>query len=193
MLVKLTIREEINIVTIKTSRLEIRNFRTDDWRDLQEIIISKETSEYAIYDHQFPTSENEIKGITEWFSKGDNFLAVCELACNKVIGYISLNGEIDKEKDLGYCFSSIYQGKGYATEACIALISHAFNNLNVERITSGTANLNYPSCKLLNKLGFIKTGEAIASFRKTSEGKPIEFVGSSFLLKKEDWMKNNNV
>ncbi len=180
------------MVLIKTGRLEIRNFIIDDWKDLQEIVIDKESSEYAIYDYQFPTLDKEVKGIVEWFSKGDNFLAVCELAHNKVIGYISLNGENDKEKDLGYCFSSVYQGIGYATESCTAILNYAFSNMCVERITSGTANLNYPSCKLLNKLGFIKMGEGTASFRKTSEGNPIEFSGSSFLLKKEDWMKNDN-
>lgn len=180
------------MVKIKTRRLEIRNFVIDDWKDLQEIVIDKEASEFAIYDHQFPTSANEVKGITEWFAKGNNFLAVCELEQNKVIGYISLNGKNDSERDLGYCFSSVYQGKGYATESCVAIINYAFDTLCIERITSGTANLNYPSCRLLNKLGFVKTGEGVGSFRKTSEGNPIEFAGSSFLLEKDKWMKGDN-
>jgi len=177
---------------LKTDRLIIRNFTPDDWKDLQEIIIDKEASEYAIYDHQFPTSEEEVKGITEWFSTGDNFLSVYEKTENKVIGYVSLNGESDKVRDLGYCIHSAYQGKGYATEACVALIHYAFNTLNVERITSGTANLNYPSCKLLNKLGFCKVSEGVASFRTDAEGKPIEFIGSSFILEKEAWMKKGH-
>lgn len=179
------------MINMKTSRLIIRNFIPDDWKDLQEIVIDKESSEYAIYDHQFPTSENEVKGITEWFANGDNFLAVYELSANKVIGYVALNGENDNEKDLGYCFHSAYQGKGYATEACTALINYAFDNLNVEMLTSGTANLNYSSCRLLSRLGFNKKGEGVASFRKTPGGNPIEFLGSSFLLEKDEWMKKD--
>jgi [ribosomal protein S5]-alanine N-acetyltransferase len=180
------------MINIKTRRLEIRNFVIDDWKDLQEIVIDKEASEYAIYDYQFPTAEDEVKGVTEWFTKDNSFLAVYELIDKKVIGYISLNGENTEEKDLGYCFSSAYQGKGYATESCIAIINYAFDMLDIKRITSGTANLNFPSCKLLNKLGFIKSGEGIVSFRKTPEGNPIEFAGASFLLEKENWIKNDD-
>ena len=44
-----------------TKRLMIRNFTPDDAKDLQEIIISKEASKYAIYDHEFPTSLDEVK------------------------------------------------------------------------------------------------------------------------------------
>lgn len=181
------------MVFIKTNRLEIRNFVIDDFRDLQEIIISKESSEYAVYDHEFPTSDNEVKGITDRFAKGNKFLAVSELSLNKVIGYVCLNGENDKELDLGFCFNSVFNGKGYATEACIAVINYAFNTLCVERLVSGTANLNYPSCRLLNRLGFSKTSESTHSFRNTPEGDPIEFIGSSFLLKKDEWMKKDLV
>lgn len=176
---------------IKTNRLLIRNFTSGDWKDLQEVVIDKEASEYAIYDYQFPTSENEVKGITEWFARGTNFLAVYELSDNKVIGYVSLNGGNNERADLGYCFHSAYHKKGYATEACVAIINYAFITLNKEKITSGTANLNHPSCRLLTRLGFNKTGEGIASFRKPPEGKPIEFLGSAFLLEKNEWLKSN--
>lgn len=176
------------MINIKTNRMLLRNFVIDDWKYLQEIIIDKETSEYAIYDHQFPTSDIEVKKITEWFAKGNKFLAAYDLTDNRVIGYIALNGEEEKEKDIGFCFRSLYQGKGYATEASIAVINYAFNTLNVDQITSGTANLNIPSCMLLSKLGFKKTSEEIVSFRKNSDGNPIEFVGSSFLLERDEWM-----
>jgi len=180
------------MVELKTDRLVIRNFVYEDWKDLQEIALDKEASEYAVYDHPFPTSEQEVKGITEWFAKGDHFLAVQETAVNKVIGYIALNGGGNgSEMDLGYCFHSLYQGKGYATEACTAVIHYAFDILKAERLTSGTANLNYPSCRLLNRLGFRKTGEGTASFRKSPEGNPIEFVGAAFQLEKKDWVKSS--
>lgn len=179
------------MIDIKTSRIIIRNFSTDDWRDFQEILIYKESSEYAIYDYQFPTSDNEVKKMTDKFAKGNKFLAICNLTNKKVIGYICLNGEKNKELDLGYTFNPSYQGKGYATEACSAVINYAFNILRVEKLTIGTANLNYPSCRLINRLGFIKISECIRSFRKTPEGNPMEFVDSSFLLEKDEWMKKD--
>jgi RimJ/RimL family protein N-acetyltransferase len=175
-------------VRIATKRLLLRNFAPDDWRDLLEVVIDKQTSQYAIYDQQFPTSEDEVKRIAAWFAAGDAFWAVCELSTLKVIGYIHLGEETERERNLGYCLHSAYWGKGYATEACVAAIDHAFDSLGVQRITSGTASLNLPSVRLLLSLGFRKTGEASASFARTPEGKPIEFVGSSYLLDKGDWI-----
>ena len=177
------------MVRITTDRLIIRNFRQDDWKDLQEIAEDKEASEYAIYDYQFPTSENEVKQITGWFAQNDDYLAVCELSTHNVIGYMSINDEKEGTRNLGYNLHSAYLRRGYAYEACIAVINHGFSTMGVERFTSGTANLNYPSTNLLLKLGFQKTGESIQSFRTTPEGKLVEFTDSSFLLEKKEWAK----
>jgi RimJ/RimL family protein N-acetyltransferase len=174
-----------------TERLTIRNFTPDDVKDLQEIIISKEASNYAIYDHEFPTSLDEVKKINHRFSLGDKFLAVYEPTDQKVIGFVCLNGESKDMLDLGFCFNALYEGKGYATEASTAVINYAFNTLQVERLESGTANLNDPARRLLQRLNFSKQNEEVLSFRKTLDGKPIEFIGSTYLLEKDDWSKKN--
>jgi RimJ/RimL family protein N-acetyltransferase len=177
------------MLRINTDRLLIRNFLQDDWKELQEIIEDKESSEYAIYDHQFPTSENEVKQITGWFAQNDDYLAICELSTQKVIGYLAINDDKKGSRNLGYNLHSAYQRKGYAYEACITVLNYAFNTMGVDKFTSGTANLNYPSINLLIKLGFHKTGESAQSFRTTPEGNPVEFTGSSFLLEKKEWKK----
>ena len=176
------------MIKIATARTVIRNFSPDDWHDLQRIITDKEASEYAIYDYPFPTSELEVREIAAWFSKNDNYLAVWETTIKNVIGYVALNGD-SRVYDLGYCLHSEYQNKGYAAETCTAVIDYAFKVLKAERLTGGTAVLNLPSCKLLAKLGFQKTGESITSFRKTAEGKDIEFTGASFELTNDVWLK----
>lgn len=172
---------------IRTERLELRNFVPEDFRDLQEIIIDKEASAYAVYDHEFPTADEAVRGITARFAKGDKFMAVWLPKAEKVIGFVCLHGE-DRKLDLGYCFHSTFGGQSYATEACRAVVSHAFNTLMVDSLESGTALLNAPSCRMLDRLGFEKTGEEKLAFRKDAEGNPIEFTGGSFLLEKETWM-----
>jgi RimJ/RimL family protein N-acetyltransferase len=172
---------------IRTERLELRNFVPEDYRDLKEIIIDKEASDYAVYDHEFPTGEEAVRRVTERFANGDKFMAVWLPEAAKVIGFVCLNGE-DRKLDLGYCFHSKFGGKGYATEACRAVLRHAFHTLNVDSLESGTALLNEPSCRMLDRLGFEKTGEERLAFRKTAEGIPIEFVGGTYLLEKERWM-----
>ena len=165
----------------------IRNFTPDDWRDLRKILINKEASEYAFTDHPFPTGEREVQAIANYFSQGDGFLAAYETTEKKVIGYIAINSENQSEYNLGYCFHSSYQEKGYATEACIATINHVFTALKATRFETGTALQNEPSCKLLTKLGFKKISEGVESIRKDEKGKPIEFIGAHFELTRDMW------
>lgn len=177
------------MINIETKRLILRNFMINDFTDLKEIIMDKESSEYAIYDHEFLTSDDKIKSITERFTQKNNFFAVYEKKEEKVIGYVCLNGESKMEQDLGFLFHSKYKGKGYATEASIAVIHYAFETLKVEKLSSGTANKNYPACRLLDKLGFKKINESVLSFRTDADHNPIEFVGADYILDKGIWLK----
>ncbi len=181
------------MTNIHTQRLVIRNFVNEDWEQFKEIIIDKEASKYAIYDYQFPTTDIDIMEITKGFARGNNYLAVCESTSGKIIGFISLNGENERELDLGFCIYSPYQRRGYAFEACKAVINYAFSVLNVDILTSGTANENHPACKLLHKLGFRISAEGTASFRKAPDGFPIEFLGFLFVLSRKNWLEMEGI
>jgi [ribosomal protein S5]-alanine N-acetyltransferase len=177
------------MIAIETTRLLLRNFRTDDAEPLHEMIIQKESSDYAVYDYEWPTSLEEIKRITAWFASEDHYIAVCLKESGKLIGYVCLNPAQDPESrvfDLGYCFNSDYHGQGYASKACRAVIKYAFSDLEAESLTCGTAAANTPSCRLIDRLGFKKVGEETISFRKTPDGKPIEFTGYGFTLSQAD-------
>lgn len=182
------------MVDIQTERLAIKNFSKDDWKALKKIILQYELSPYAIYDHQWPTSDDEIIGVVEWFASNDSFLAVRLKESDVLIGYISLNStDNNKEFNIGYCFDFEFHNKGYATESCLALIDYAFNSLNVEKLVTGTAIENKPSCRLLNRLGMTKVSEDICSFKNDADGKPIEFIGASFELKRDIWILKKEV
>ncbi len=54
------------MIKLETERLIIRNFKSDDWKDIAEIVMDYEQSEYAIYDHgPWPNNLEEYKGIAE--------------------------------------------------------------------------------------------------------------------------------
>lgn len=78
---------------LETERLIIRNFGTGDSEALHEMICQYESSELAAYDQQWPTSPEEIKGVTEWFAAGDSYLAVCLKDTGRFIGFVALNPE----------------------------------------------------------------------------------------------------
>lgn len=56
--------------------------------------------------------------------------------------------------ELGYWVAEEYQGNGYATQACIILIKHAFEDLNIQRIFASYKKENLASKRVLEKLGF---------------------------------------
>ncbi len=181
------------MIQYETERLLIRNFNTNDWKELQKMIIQYQSSEYAKYDHPWPTNEDEIKKITEWFASGEDYLAVTLKDSNKFIGFVSLNKTSNKYSlDLGYVFNSEYHGKGFSTEACKMAINHAFNNLKIETVLATTAFENIPSRRLLERLGFNKKSENMASFPGRMDEKPFEFLAYTYELFKEEWMNKHH-
>ena len=154
---------------IRTERLTLRNFRPEDWRDLHEMIVQYQASEYAQYDHKWPTSEEEIQGVARWFSEGDSYLAACLRATGKLIGLVALNKEEREDgpaHNLGYVFNSGYHGQAYATEACRAAIDHAFERLGATRFVTGTAPANPPSRRLLARLGLREIGDGMYALER---------------------------
>jgi RimJ/RimL family protein N-acetyltransferase len=151
------------MVTLRTDRLVLRNFRPDDWQELHELAVRYQASEWAKYDHPWPTAEEEVKGMTEWLSGEAGFLAVCLKETGKLIGLLNIHRndeeEEDRVHDLGYVFHPDYHRKGYATEACRAGLNQVFGPWEADRITTGTHPDNEPSVRLLAKLGLQEVGE----------------------------------
>lgn len=60
--------------------------------------------------------------------------------------------------ELGYTVFPAYRGRGYATEAAVALMEWA-EGLGVRRFVASVAPANEPSLAIVRKLGFVQTGE----------------------------------
>lgn len=73
-----------------------------------------------------------------------------------LIGLISLRdlNDADKKASLGYWLGAPFQGKGYATEACHAVLNWGFNIKSWPIIEAGVYADNPASRAVLNKLGF---------------------------------------
>ncbi|MCK5129106.1 MAG: helix-turn-helix domain-containing protein, partial [Clostridiales bacterium] len=87
------------IVLIETERLKIRKFKSDDWKDLLDIAISKENSQFDSRDHKWPTDEVGIKNACEYFAKENQFWAVEVKDLEKVICFVNFN-YIDENRKL---------------------------------------------------------------------------------------------
>ena len=163
---------------IYTNRLLIRELIAEDWRDMQRIAVDFQKSEYAIYDMPLPTRDKEIKALTTQFAESHLFFAA--ILDKIMIGYVCFH-EDNGIYDLGYCFHSDYQGKGYAGEACCAVMEYIKKTRSVKAFSSGTALRNIPSLRLLERLGFVLHKTEKLSFHKDENGNDIVFTGGIFI------------
>lgn len=165
---------------METKNLVIRKFMHDDFQDFFELICNKMNSKYAVYDEQFPTDIDSLKGLLSFFMDSDEFFAIELNAKGKVIGFVSLNYVDEFTRNLGYCIHTEYQGNGYAKEIVIEMKRYAKEELKIEKLISGTAEENIPSVNLLLGSGFIITDRQQGSFTNDENGNPITFRGCFF-------------
>ena len=81
---------------------------------------------------------------------------ICLRDSNRIVGGIGLSGETEAE--LGYWIARDYWGRGYATEAGLAVMALADGSLRLPRITARRGTDNLRSANVLRKLGFRSTG-----------------------------------
>lgn len=169
-----------------TNRLMIRTLQASDWCALQKIAADFSFSPVAVYDRLLPTEEEAIKRLTERFAESGLWFAVLPNA--EMIGYVCFHEDAD-HCDLGYCFDSAYHGKGYALEACRALMSYIEQTRKIHCFTAGCALVNTPSRKLLEKLGFELKSTEILAFNKDEQGRDIPFEGGNFVKEKRSYFE----
>ena len=176
------------MIYYETERLILRNYQLDDVSDFYEYMSQEFTAKYQCYT---PLSlEKSTRAVTKRL--GDDAYLVCELKENgKVIGNLEYTKGDDGNYEIGYEFSEKYGKKGYATEACKALISHLFLNLNARRISASMDEPNINSWRLKERLGFRREAhfiESEASFNEKDErGNPIFVNCFVYALLRKEW------
>lgn len=79
----------------------------------------------------------------------------------ELIGLINLRGCEERDAaTLGYWLAKSHWGRGLMTEAAQAVVDLAFNYTEIKKIHASSLPTNAGSLRVLEKLGFIRTGEA---------------------------------
>lgn len=106
---------------------------------------------------------------------------------NTVIGTTTLfNLNLDNGRaELGYAMAHAYWGKGYMNEALNALVSHAFEVMDLRRLEADVDPRNAASIRVLEKLGFQREGFLRERWHVNGEIQDAFFYG---LLRRE-WRK----
>jgi len=106
---------------------------------------------------------------------------------NKMIGTTTLfNLSLDNGRaEIGYAMAHDYWGKGYMNEALQALVSHAFEVMELRRLEADVDPRNAASIRTLERLGFQREGFLRERWHVNGEIQDALFYG----LLRHEWLK----
>lgn len=139
---------------IETERLVISGFEEGDLRDLYEILGDDAVMEHS--EEPF-TLETTASFLSDFCIKRGKAFAVRLKDNKKVVGYILFSEIEGGIYELGWFFNRNYWRRGYAFEACAAVINYAFEELKAHKIFSETVDRER-SVGLMEKLGLKREG-----------------------------------
>lgn len=172
----------------KTERLILRNYHPRDVKDYFEYMSLEST---ALHEDFEPYTFEECERVVQARLTDDTFWVAELIETGKVIGDLCYRKGEYETYEIGYDFNEKYGKKGYATEACKALITHIFTVLNGRRLYVGCNEDNESSWKLLERLGFRREAYCIedVAFKQDENGNPIYVNSYFYALLSREWPK----
>jgi RimJ/RimL family protein N-acetyltransferase len=125
--------------------------------------------------------EREIRMQEEF---GLQYWPVFLLATGDFAGCAGLRLKTEGLLELGYYLKPAVWGGGLATEAAAAVAGYAFGTLHVETLFAGHHPANGASQRILEKLGFERSGEEFYE--------PSNVIEPTYLLQRARWAQNNH-
>lgn len=149
---------------IETDRLLIRAFRSEDAESMMRNWISDEYVQ-GMYGEPAYKTKDEVDRLLGTFIR--NYQSGChfrwgvfEKESGECIGQIAYF-LVDTDNNFGeieYCIGKAYQGRGYATEACKAVIDYGFDKIGFNKVQICVRPANTASNKVIDKCGFTYEG-----------------------------------
>ncbi|GCE77612.1 GNAT family N-acetyltransferase [Cellulomonas biazotea] len=176
-------------IDLTTARLHLRPFRADDATALHAYLSRPEAvrfEPYGVLDRDAATREAARR------AHDPAFVAVTLRPTGALVGnlYLAEDGPTEwRTWQLGYVFHPDRWGQGYATEACAALLDHAFAVLDARRVVARCDPRNRRSWTLLERLGMRREGHHLqaASFTTDEHGHPVWHDAFVYALLASEW------
>lgn len=149
---------------LQTSRLILRDYRTEDWERVHLYGSIPEFSQYELWGpNTVEDSKNFVNVMVEQTQEPDRAkfdFAVCLRDGDLLIGGCGIRRETQDSAVayLGWAINPDFQKQGYATEAARALISFGFNQLGLAVIYATCDTRNAASYRVMEKLGMKRVG-----------------------------------
>ena len=148
---------------LPTDRLRIRRFRTEDAPVFAAYRSDPDVARYQSWDtftlqeaerfvREMASTHPGIPG--EWFQ-----FAVGDPSTDALLGDVALcvAAADPTRAEIGFTFAPANHGQGYATEAVRAVITYAFDRLDVTTVVAIADARNAPSIALLERIGMRQT------------------------------------
>lgn len=145
-------------IPLLTPRLELRDFRPDDFAAVHAYASDPEVTLYTLFG---PNTEEQTRGFLELMAKEaaaeprqNHNLAVTDRESGALFGGCGLIGRGERVHEIGYVLNRGWWGRGFASEVVRALLGFGFGELAAHRIYARVAPENEASSRVLLKQGF---------------------------------------
>lgn len=171
---------------MRTQRLELRRFLPKDWEQVHAYLSDPEVVAFEPYDPKTPEESREFAAFA---ADSPDFWAVCLEGV--LIGQVYFSKGEQDTWELGYVFHRGYWGRGFAVEACRALLGEAFRSWGAHRAEANCDPGNSPSWRLLERLGFRREGVFLENvfFRRDGAGNPVWKDTYTYGLLSREWLE----
>lgn len=148
-------------VMMRTERLLLRRFTPSDVDNLVALDGDPAVMRYLTGGRGTPREEVERDVLPGYLAydrpdPGYGFFAMIERASGRFVGWLHLRpdeGAPPDEPELGYRLRADAWGRGYATEASLAVLRHGFTELGARRVVAETMAVNSASRRVMEKCG----------------------------------------
>jgi RimJ/RimL family protein N-acetyltransferase len=148
------------ILSAETDRLDLRPLRPGDAAALQALTDDPTITEAISFLEAPFTLADATRLIAMNDGPGDCFLGIRLRAGGTLIGVAGAHLQGDSEVEIGYWLGTAHHGRGYASEAAVALAERLGTALPGRGIVAECRPANRASWRVLEKAGFRPTGAA---------------------------------
>lgn len=142
---------------VETERLLLRTFDGDDLNALFEI--TKKSGPLEMMGERHPLDLDACQLLLDRFMNRD-YRAIIRQEDNALIGVIGLEEKMldgyrrFSHRKIEVFIGPDYWGRGYATEAMVGMVDHAFNALHLDLVWAQSGDFNLAAIKVLHNAGF---------------------------------------
>lgn len=168
----------MSAILLQTPRLMLRAFTAGDADNLYRLNNDSQVLRFAHVGTPPTLEQVRDEILPKYLSYHERFehygyWATVEKKSGQFIGWMHFRPSVDNQRlfrpgvdlqsdiELGYRLMQEFCGKGYATEAAVALVAKGIDELGLSRITASAMKGNIPSIRVMQKTGMKQIDEYI--------------------------------